>query len=277
MCGRVHSATVLPDMSDPRPVAARLVGRLPHRLDGLPLSVPACRAADLTTDRRREVHSITRLKFGRRIPEQASFRCEGIIACLPRLLDLLAARMKGRHRYASPPSPPTPPHPLVGCSGFDRDEEKHDVPRDVWCSQLTSTSSHVCWSKPGPTISVAVAACLGWGCPQAAALGEHVGASAVGHPYEGGGDVLASTCCLPACLGLPRAPVLRTWGLPSSPVSSAPVDGGNKSVLYMMAVKGRVKLTPRPPSCRLLYCSQLNKARLHHMHRGEKTKYKTNQ
>ena len=131
MCGRVHSATVLPDMSDPRPVAARLVGRLPHRLDGLPLSVPACRAADLTTDRRREVHSIiTRLKFGRRIPEQASFRCEGIIACLPRLLDLLAARMKGRHRYASPPSPPTPPHPLVGCTA-DSTEMKKNTMRPV--------------------------------------------------------------------------------------------------------------------------------------------------
>ena len=72
MCGRVHSATVLPDMSDPRAVAARPVGRLPHKLDVLPLSVPACRAADLTT-------------------EQESFRCQGIVACLPSLLDLLLA------------------------------------------------------------------------------------------------------------------------------------------------------------------------------------------
>ena len=131
MCGRVHSATVLPDMSDPRPVAARLIGRLPHKLDGLPLSVPVCRAADLTTDRRREVHSITRLKFGRRIPEQASFRCEGIIACLPRLLDLLAARMKGRHRYSSPTPPPPPPPPPPWLDAADSIEMKKNTMRPV--------------------------------------------------------------------------------------------------------------------------------------------------
>ena len=174
--------------------------------------------------------------------------------------------------FLSYPPPPPPPPPLVGCSGFDRDEEKHNAPRDVWCSQLTSTSSHVCLSKLRPTISVAVAACWGGGARRPLHW-----ASTWAHQLwvipMGGTFWRARAGCLP----LAAPPVLRTWDLPSSPVSSAPVDG-KKSVVYMMVVKERVKLTPpHPPSCLLLYCSQLNKARLHNMHSGEKTKYKTNQ
>ena len=76
-----------------------------------------------------------------------------------------------------------------------------------------------------------------------------------------GGDVLASTCCLPGCLPLAAPPVLRTWGLPSSPVSSAPVDG-KKSVVYMMVVKERVKLTPPPTPHPVFFCIAANLTKL---------------